>query len=95
MNTSLIINTQTHTLVDAFALRHRPDWCASFTANRTSRAVRVTYSDRLTYGVSLDEAMAYCDRHDRDYTPVTVCTTKAVARQWLLTRYQLEANRAA
>ncbi len=25
----------------------------------------------------------------------TVCTTKAVARQWLLTRYQLEANRAA
>ncbi len=44
--------------------QHRPDWAISFTvAPSRFEQVLITYSDRLGYGVSLDEAMSYCDRH--------------------------------
>jgi hypothetical protein len=48
----------------AVALRFRPDWALSLTVTKVSSdLVRITYSDRLSFGVPLDEAMNYCVRH--------------------------------
>lgn len=50
------------------ALTNRPDWALSFTSAMTGARldvyqVRVTYSDSERFGVSLQEAMNYIDRH--------------------------------
>jgi len=45
------------------ALANRPDWAQSFTATMTGNNVRITYSDKATFGVGLQEAMNYIERH--------------------------------
>lgn len=45
------------------ALANRPDWAQSFTAVMVGEKVRVTYSDSGRFGVGLQEAWNYIDRH--------------------------------
>jgi len=46
------------------ALSQRPDWAKSFTVTPLSgNLIRITYANSLSFGVTLDEAMAYISRH--------------------------------
>lgn len=45
------------------ALANRPDWAQSFTAVMVDDKARVTYSDSGRFGVGLQEAWNYIDRH--------------------------------
>lgn len=45
------------------AFNSRPDWAQSFTTSMTGSKVRVTYSDNAKFGVGLQEAWNYIERH--------------------------------
>lgn len=45
------------------ALANRPDWALSLTTTMIGSKVRVTYSDNARFGVGLDEAQNYVERH--------------------------------
>lgn len=45
------------------ALSNRPDWAQSFTTTMIGAKVRVTYSDGTLFGVDLQAAWNYIERH--------------------------------
>jgi len=45
------------------AFNNRPDWAQSFTTTMIGSKVRVTYSSRSAFGVDLQAAWNYIERH--------------------------------
>lgn len=45
------------------AFNNRPDWAQSFTTAMIGSKVRVTYSDSASFGVDLQAAWNYIERH--------------------------------
>lgn len=48
------------------ALANRPDWAQSFTTALNGSSVRVAYSANARFGLGLQEAMNYLQRHGYD-----------------------------
>lgn len=60
------ITVSDNSLVTRFkaAINNRPDWAQSFTATMIGReSVRVTYSDSSRFGVDIQAAWNYIERH--------------------------------